>query len=60
MATAAGVDRPAAYAPLRTGELLRSCLNVSRAGIHLGWKPWTDINEGTARVLEWFKQRGRS
>jgi UDP-glucose 4-epimerase len=60
MATAAGVDRPAAYAPLRTGELLHSSLDVSRAGIHLGWRPWTDINEGTARVLEWFKQRGRS
>jgi UDP-glucose 4-epimerase len=59
MAGAAGVDRPAASAPLRTGELLRSALDPTRAAIHLGWKPWTDLAEGTARVLEWFKQRNR-
>src|SRR5918994_1509891 len=59
MAGAAGVDRPAAYAPLRTGELLRSALDPGRAAIHLGWRPWTDLAEGTARVLEWFKQRDR-
>ena len=57
MAAGAGVDRPAAYAPMRPGELLRSALDPGRAAIHLGWKPWTDVAEGVARTLEWFKQR---
>jgi UDP-glucose 4-epimerase len=57
MATGAGVDRPAAYAPMRVGELLHSALDPGRAAIHLGWKPWTDLGEGVGRTLEWFKQR---
>ncbi|HZA00425.1 MAG TPA: GDP-mannose 4,6-dehydratase [Acidimicrobiales bacterium] len=57
MAGAAGVDRPAAYAPLRAGEVLRSALDPGRTAIHLGWKPWTGLSEGIARVLEWFKDR---
>jgi UDP-glucose 4-epimerase len=56
MARVAGVDRPAAYAPMRPGELRRSALDPGRAAIHLGWTPWTDLAEGTGRVLEWFKR----
>jgi UDP-glucose 4-epimerase len=51
LASQAGVDTPAEYAPLRAGELLRSSLDPGRAGIHLGWKPWTGLAEGTAAVL---------
>ena len=29
----------------------------SRAGIHLGWQPWTSLEEGVARTLEHFKGR---
>jgi UDP-glucose 4-epimerase len=57
MAAAAGVDRPAAPAAARPGELQRSALDPARAAIQLGWKPWTDLPEGTSRVLDWFKQR---
>jgi UDP-glucose 4-epimerase len=57
MAAGAGVDRPAAYTPMRTGELLHSALDPGRAAIHLGWRPWTDLGEGVGRTLEWFKQR---
>jgi UDP-glucose 4-epimerase len=56
MATAAGVDRPAVYAPARPGELARSSLDPGRAGIHLGWKPWTTLPDGTAAVLEHFRR----
>ena len=57
MATAAGTDAPAAFAPARPGELARSSLDPSRAGIHLGWKPWTTMEAGAAEVLRWFAAR---
>src|SRR5439155_1276681 len=55
MAKAADVSAPPHYAPARAGELARSCLDPGRAGIHLGWKPWTHIEDGTAQVLAWFR-----
>jgi UDP-glucose 4-epimerase len=55
MAAAAGVDRPARSAGARPGELARSALDPARAAIQLGWTPWTDLTEGTGRVLDWFR-----
>jgi len=57
MADNAGVERPAAFAPPRPGEVARSCLDPGRAAIHLGWKPWTTLDEGTAATLDWFGAR---
>jgi len=57
MAAAAGSDLPAVYAPPRAGELARSPLDPSRAGIHLGWTPWTTIEAGAGEVLRWFAAR---
>jgi UDP-glucose 4-epimerase len=57
LARAAGVDRPAAMAPDRAGDLRRSCLDPGRAAIQLGWKPWTTVEDGAARVLDWFKRK---
>ncbi len=54
MAGAAGVATPAVKAPARPGELDRSALDPSRAELHLGWTPWTTIDEGVAAVLTWF------
>jgi UDP-glucose 4-epimerase len=54
MASAAGVSKPPVYAPSRVGELLRSALDPGRAAIHLGWKPWTTLEEGCDAVLRWF------
>lgn len=59
MAKNAGVSTPPVYAPARPGELQRSALDPARASIHLGWRPWTTLEEGTAAVLEWA-QRNRS
>lgn len=55
MAAAAGVDARPDFAPARLGELARSSLDASRAGLHLGWKPWTDLATGSARVLDYFR-----
>ncbi len=43
--------------PLRPGELRRSTLDVERAAIQLGWRPWTQLPEGTRAVLEFIGAR---
>ena len=57
MARVAGVDRSASLAPARDGEVPRSSLDAGRAGIQLGWKPWTDLATGTSAVLEFMRNR---
>jgi UDP-glucose 4-epimerase len=58
MADNAGVAAGPEYAPARVGELDRSCLDATRAKLHLGWEPFTDLHTGTASVIEWFRTRG--
>lgn len=57
MAAQAGVEADVSFRPLRAGELLRNCVDPSRAGIQLGWKPWTDLGQGTAAVLSFVRGR---
>jgi UDP-glucose 4-epimerase len=57
LAAHAGVDGAAVRAQARPGELQRSCLDPRRAAIQLGWKPWTTVDDGTAAVLDWFRNR---
>jgi len=60
MARLTGFKQPARYQPPRPGEIDRSALDPARAGIHLGWKPWTNLDEGLARTLEHFKGARRA
>ena len=62
MAEQAGMpDAPVDRVAARPGELARNALDPSRAGMHLGWAPWTDLATGTAAVLQWSAgQRPRS
>ena len=55
-----GSDAEPRYAPERPGELKRSCLDPGRAGIHLGWKPWTTLEMGVGQTVEWFRNDARS
>jgi UDP-glucose 4-epimerase len=57
MADAVGVTAEAQRAPARAGELDRNALDPGRAGIHLGWKPWTSLADGVAATLRWFSTR---
>jgi UDP-glucose 4-epimerase len=57
MVKQAGLEATATHAPLRPGEVMRSSLNPGRAGIHLGWKPWTSLADGTAAVLDFIRHR---
>lgn len=45
--------------PSAPGELGRSCLDPTRAGNYLGWKPWTPLADGVHQVLRWFSDRRR-
>jgi UDP-glucose 4-epimerase len=47
-----GVTAEPVLAPARPGELLRSSLDIERAAIQLGWRPWTELPDGTQAVLE--------
>src|SRR5437763_915178 len=58
MARLTGYREPPNFAPPRAGELERSALDAGRAAIHLGWKPWTSLEEGLQRTLDWFRTRG--
>ena len=55
MAEVAGTEVTAVKAPLRPGELLRSSLDVERAAIQLGWRPWTELADGVRAVLEFVR-----
>ncbi len=57
MAKLTGFRDPARYAPPRPGEVQRSALDPGRAAIHLGWQPWTSLEDGLARTLEHFKAK---
>jgi UDP-glucose 4-epimerase len=57
MASQAGVEPDIELKPLRQGELLRNCVDPTRAGIQLGWKPWTDLGRGTSAVLAFVRRQ---
>jgi UDP-glucose 4-epimerase len=61
VAAAAGVDPvdfEPDFAPARPGELLRSCLDVTRARSDLGLPPPTPLLEGLARTVDWVRSVG--
>ena len=57
MARLVGFSGEARFAPERPGELARSALDPGRAAIHLGWRPWTALDEGLALTLDWHRGR---
>ncbi len=57
MAAIAGVTAPPRHGPDRPGDLRRNSLDPDRAGIHLGWKSWTTLAEGVARVIDYERNR---
>lgn len=57
MARATGYTGPPNYAPARLGELDRSALDIRRAAEQLGWRPFTSLDEGVQRTIDWFRER---
>ena len=58
VAAAVGHTEAPRYAPDRPGDLQRSCLDPGRAGVHLGWRPWTELSDGVAQTVDWFRSGG--
>ena len=52
VARAAGSELAPRAAPARPGELQRSALDPGRAGLHLGWRPWTPLADGISSVVD--------
>jgi UDP-glucose 4-epimerase len=57
LADVAGQDVVAISAPPRPGEVVRSSLDVERAAIQLGWRPWTSLPDGIRALLEFLRDR---
>jgi len=53
---AAGSPTPPEHAPARPGEQRRSCLDPSRAGRALGWRPGVSLRDGLAATYDFFKK----
>jgi len=51
MADCAGAGAPPIHVAERPGELRHNSLDPTRAEIHLGWRPWTTLEEGVEAVL---------
>ncbi len=45
-----GTETAPQYVPGRSDELHRFALSPVRARIHLGWSPWTDVDDGLRRL----------
>lgn len=52
---ATGIDVAPVMAAPKRGEQLRSCLDATAARSHLGWEPWTSLEDGIARTVEWAR-----
>ncbi len=56
MAGIVGSDLEPRYAAPRAGEQQRSCLDPSQAQKDLGWEAWTNLDEGLATTIGWFRE----
>jgi UDP-glucose 4-epimerase len=56
LSAAAGVLDPPVFGPPRPGDVMRSAIDPGRAEIHLGWKPWTSLDDGAAAIFRWLSE----
>jgi CDP-glucose 4,6-dehydratase len=53
---AEGMSLSVASSSRTRGEIDRQSLDASKAGRLLGWKPVTDLQNGLAKTIEWYRQ----
>jgi len=59
VAAATGYEGVPSMQPARGGELRRSALDATLAGTQLGWRPWTPLEDGVNRTVEWFREQAQ-
>ncbi len=52
-----GSSQPETHAPVKTGEQLRSVIDIAKAKRLLGWSPQISLDEGLERTFNFFKDR---
>ncbi|GBE30986.1 UDP-glucose 4-epimerase [bacterium BMS3Bbin04] len=52
-----GADIEAEFQPAKAGEVMRSCLDCSRAKEELGWEAQVMLEEGVAKTVDFFRRR---
>ncbi|MCX2929054.1 GDP-mannose 4,6-dehydratase [Mycobacterium sp. CVI_P3] len=55
VAKAVGAADDPEFAPARLGDLKRSCLDVRKAQMLLGWHPQVHLEEGVTRTVDYFR-----
>jgi len=55
VANAVGAPDDPEFAPARLGDLDRSCLDVRKAEMILGWRPKVALAEGLQRTVDYFR-----
>jgi len=50
---------PARYSDRREGEIQDSVLDYKRAELHLGYAPFTSLEDGIGRTIEWYRAQTR-
>jgi UDP-glucose 4-epimerase len=60
MARAAGTKEKPVHEAARPGDVRRSVLDPTRASIHLGWTPWTSLDDGVTAVLDHIRDKAVS
>jgi UDP-glucose 4-epimerase len=55
VAAAAGSTLAPTHAPARPGEQRRSVLDAARAKTLLGWAPWTALDDGLKKTIDYFR-----
>ncbi|OGL74518.1 hypothetical protein A3E39_00660 [Candidatus Uhrbacteria bacterium RIFCSPHIGHO2_12_FULL_60_25] len=56
MAQYLGYRVPVIKGPADTGASSRSCLDITKIRMTLGWKPTTSIQDGLKRTLDWHRE----
>ncbi len=56
VAKAVGAPDDPQFAPPRLGDLTRSCLDVRKAEMVLGWHPRVNLEEGVRRTVDYFRE----
>lgn len=55
VAAAAGAPDDPEFAPARLGDVARSCLDVRKAEMVLGWRPQVALADGVQKTVDYFR-----